>query len=227
MEDKEREAAKRAAGKFAADLIEEGMRVGIGTGSTVFYFIESLSLRCKKGLKIKAVATSEASNALALQGGIPMLNHSEVEALDIDVDGADEIDHQKRMIKGGGGALLREKIVAAMSREMIVIVDENKLVDHLGSFPLPVEIASFCYHSTLKRLRQLGFKGNLRMKEGRLFITDNGNNIVDIAWDGRANDPGKTNEMLRSIPGVLETGFFFGLAGRVIVGKKDGQVAVL
>ena len=137
MEDKAQLEAKQAAGAFAADLIQEGMIVGIGTGTTVLYFIKHLAKRCKQGLNIRTIATSKASEKFGSARRIPMLEDFEITTLDIDVDGADEIDPQKRMIKGGGGALLREKIVAAMSREMIVIVDESKLVPRLGRLSYP------------------------------------------------------------------------------------------
>ena len=173
--------AKKAAGYAAADLIQGGMVVGLGTGSTTAFFIEALARRHREGLKITAVATSEQSKRQAEHLGIPMLDPEIITILDVTVDGADEIDPAKNMIKGGGGALLREKLLAQSSREMIVIVDETKLVDHLGDHPLPVEIAPFVYRTTIQRLQNNGYQGALRMtRENTPFVTDNGNFIFDI-----------------------------------------------
>jgi ribose 5-phosphate isomerase A len=218
---------KKAVGYKAAALIEKGMRVGLGTGTTAFYFIEKLIQRCQEGLHIHAVASSERSFKQASQGGIPMLDTSEITSLDITVDGADEIDPQKRMIKGGGGALTREKIVAAMSHEMIVIVDEGKLVPSLGACKLPVEILPFAHKATLHHIAKAGYRGELRKRpDESLYITDNGNLIVDIHFDALRTSPEEDHETLIHIPGVVETGFFFHLAGRIIVGFIDGQVII-
>lgn len=220
--------AKEAVGKVAADLIQDGMIVGLGTGSTATCFIHSLIDRFHHGLKISAVATSERSETLARQGGIPILDINDLSSIDIVVDGADEIDHKKRMIKGGGGALLREKIVANMAYEMIVIVDESKVVNHLGTFLLPVEIVTFAHQVTLRNIQAEGYIGTFRRQSnGNLYVTENGNYIADIKINAASLHPEKVNEELLSIPGVVETGFFFDLAGRVIVGHKDGSVDIL
>lgn len=220
--------AKKAAGNAAVDLIKEDMLVGLGTGSTAAYFIEGLSKRCKEGLKIKAVATSEQSHHLAQSLGIPLIDANEISYLDIDVDGADEIDQHKNMIKGGGGALLREKIIAQSSREMVVIVDETKFLQTLGSCPVPVEIVSFAYKTTLKRLEDNGYHFHLRMnRDNSPFITDNKNYIADIQFDAPITNPKKTHEQLINIIGVVETGLFFNLAKRVLIGYEDGFVKVL
>lgn len=215
--------AKKAAGQAAANLIKEGMIIGLGTGSTTAYFIESLSNRCKKGLNIQAIATSKQSMSQAQKLGIPLLNEQEINYLDITIDGADEIDHRKNMIKGGGGALFREKLLAYSSREMLVIVDETKLVDQLGSFPVPVEIASFFYLSTLSRLERHGYKGALRLNRDRsIYQTDNGNYIFDIQFNSPILDPQAEDKKLHQILGVIETGLFFNVAGRVLIGYYDG-----
>lgn len=215
---------KRAAGIAAAALVEDGMLVGLGTGSTATFFIESLIERCRTSdLQIQAIATSDRSARQAAAGGIALLDPATISTLDITVDGADEIDKQKRMIKGGGGALLREKIVATSSGEMIVIVDESKVVDHLGGFPLPLEVAAFAYNATLYKVCSLGYDGAMRKtKDGQLYITDNGNYIIDITFPHRCISPEKDQAALKAIPGILETGFFLGIAGRVIVGQNDG-----
>lgn len=220
--------AKEAAGYAAAELIQHGMVVGLGTGSTATFFIKRLVERCREGLKIQAVATSVKSMLLAAEGGIPLLEINSLTSLDVDIDGADEIDPKKRMIKGGGGALVREKIVASMSREMIVVIDRSKLVNDLGKFPLPVEIISFGYRATVNHLERLGYRGVLRQTSDKvLYTTDNGNFIYDIHFNGPIAHPEKEDAAIRAIPGVVDTGFFFHLAGRVIVGNDDGSVEIL
>jgi ribose 5-phosphate isomerase A len=219
--------AKKAAGFAAAELIENGMLVGLGTGSTAAFFIEALGKRCREGLKILAVATSQQSLHQAEHLGIPIKDPETTTTLDVTVDGADEIDHHKNMIKGGGGALLREKLLAQSSQEMIVIIDETKLVDHLGTHPLAVEIARFFYRSTLQRIEAKGYQGVLRLnRENVPYLTENGNYIVDLQYSTPITDPIKEQEHLKSITGVIETGLFFNLAGRVVIGYEDGFVKV-
>ncbi len=219
--------AKKAAGQAAADLIKERMVVGLGTGSTVAFFIEALGMRCQAGLNISAVATSQQSAHQAERLGIPLLDPAKICFLDLTVDGADEIDPHKNMIKGGGGALLREKIIAHSSQEMIVIIDETKLVDRLGIAPVPVEIAPFMEGSTLQRLNQEGYAGTLRLgRDLAPFVTDNGHYIFDIQYATLIQDPKKEHVRLKNIVGVLETGLFFDIAGRVIVGYQDGCVKI-
>lgn len=221
---KNRDQAKKAAGRAAADLIQDSMRIGLGTGSTAFYYIERLIERCREGLKISAAATSEASRKQALEGGIPLLDLDSLTSLDITVDGADEIDQQKRMIKGGGGALLREKIIASISKELIITVDETKIVKNLGHFPLPIEIIPFANAATANRLQKMGYQVQWRNKDGKRYVTDNGNYILDIRLSDPCLEPEKEHERIRSVCGVVETGFFFNLAGRVLIGQSDGQV---
>ena len=220
--------AKKVAGETAADLIEEGMIVGLGTGSTTTYFITALGKKCQQGLKIWAVATSERSTTQAVQLGIPMLDPKTITLVDVTVDGADEIDREKNMIKGGGGALVREKLLAIASKEMIVLVDETKLVDHLGKHPLPVEILPFVYQTTILRLEALGYRGTLRVdKNHQPWITDNGNYIFDIQYSHPIVNPKNEHERLKNLTGVVETGLFFNLAKRVIIGYEEGSVKVL
>jgi ribose 5-phosphate isomerase A len=218
---------KKAAGQAAAALIPSGAKVGLGTGSTAAYFIEALIERCRDGLNISAIATSTRSEKMAREGGIPLLDSDRITSIDITVDGADEIDGEKRMIKGGGGALLREKIIASISREMIVIVDESKLVDRLGAFPLPVEIIPFAHAAVAAKIERVGFTGSWRKKsDGSLFLTDSHHYIYDLSLS-RTDEPEKIDSQLRSIPGVVETGFFFGFATKVLVGTSSGQVQIL
>lgn len=219
------EECKKKVGEEAAKLIQDGMLVGIGTGSTVHYFIQSLIQRYKQGLKIQVIASSNETFQQAQKGGLPFLHSDTVTHLDITVDGADEIDSLKQMIKGGGGALVREKIIASMSQEMIVIVDETKVVTNLGKKKLPVEIIPFAHASTLHKIHKLGYKGQIRCtKPSTPFITDNGNYLLDLELTPGAFVAKEVHEDLIHIPGVVDTGFFFHLAGRVIVGFFDGQV---
>ncbi len=218
---------KKAAGEAAAELVQAGMCIGLGTGSTSNYFIKRLAERCASGLEITAVASSQQSADLANELGITLTDIDPLIELDLTIDGADEIDPQKRMIKGGGGALLREKIVATMSKEMIVIVDSKKCVTELGSFPLPIEIAPFAWKATLHHLASNKIHGNLRLTAGKSpYVTDNGHYIYDIAKEVIIGDLEALNRMIKDIPGVLETGFFFNQAGRVIVGYDDGHVEI-
>ncbi len=218
------ENCKKAAAEKAISFIKDGMIVGIGTGSTTFYFIEKLIKQCKAGLNIKAVASSEKTMDIARKGEIPLLDINTVKSLDIYVDGADEIDPEKRMIKGGGGALVREKISANMSKERIFIVDESKLVSKLGKRPLPVEIIPFASAATVHQLERLGYKGILRMKNNAPYITDNHNFIYDVLLPD--TKPEMAHQQITAIPGVVDTGFFFNLAGKVIIGFLDGKVVV-
>ncbi|GAB4225673.1 MAG: ribose 5-phosphate isomerase A [Chlamydiales bacterium] len=221
--------AKQAAGKAAASLIENGMTVGLGTGSTAAYFIEELAKRCLEGLTIDCVTTSKKTKQIAEGFSLPLIDIELVKEIDITVDGADEIDRRKFMIKGGGGALLREKIVARASREMIVIVDESKCVKMIGNlFPLPIEVFVFGYHWTLKHLEECGLSGELRtIKSDTPYTTDNGNYIVDISLKKGIEDPKALHHKLCEIPGVIETGLFFDLAGRVVIGKNTGEVDII
>lgn len=218
---------KQSIGAAAADLIKNGMTVGLGTGTTAGYFIQSLSQRCKQGLKIRAAASSKQSAQLAERGGIPLVDINQICLLDITVDGADEIDPLKRMIKGGGGALVRERIVASMSRELVVIVDEKKLVPCLGKHPLPIEIIPFALEATVHKLEKLGYRGKWRKnRDHSFYLTENGNYIFDVDFDTLRQDPERDEQAILSLPGVVDTGFFFNLAGRVIIGFLDGQIVI-
>lgn len=218
---------KKAIGKTAADLVEPGMVIGLGTGSTSQCFIEHLIFRCKHGLKIHVVASSKHSENLASQGGIPLLDVNQISSLDLYIDGTDEIDPEKRMIKGGGGALIREKILATMSREMVVIFDESKLVPNLGKkHLLPIEVIPFGLKATHKSMEHIGITGHLRLTEKQTpYITDNGNYIIDGKIPHNLA-PEEIESQLRAIPGVVGTGFFFHLAGRLVIGFNDGQVII-
>ena len=216
---------KKIVGYAAADLVKSGMLIGLGSGSTVAYFIKRLIERSKEGLSIQTVSSSLASEKLAKKGGIPQADINTVTFIDMTVDGADEIDKKKQMIKGGGGALLREKILASISQEMVVIIDEDKVVEKLGKHPLAVEILPFGREAIIKKIQKLGFFGALRQQnKNGPYITDNGNMIYDIYFKSLRENPEKDSKSLLQIPGVLETGFFFHLAGRVLIGKNNETV---
>ena len=215
--------AKQAAAFKAVSYIEDGMIVGLGTGSTAYWAIQYLGDRVSEGLKVRAVATSDETERLAKERGIEILPLDKVDTLDIDIDGADEVDKELNLIKGGGGALLREKIVAVASKMFIVIADESKLVDTLGKFPLPVEVISFGYTHTAKKLRLLDCKPVLRVKDGKTFITDNNNYILDCHFDTIA-DPAALQQKINAIAGVVESGLFVKVASKIVVGFGNGTV---
>jgi ribose 5-phosphate isomerase A len=218
--------AKRAAAEKAVEWLKDGMTVGLGTGSTVQPFIEAVGRKVAEGLSIKAVATSVRSEELARELGIPIVPFSDVAEIDITVDGADEVDPDWHLIKGGGGALLREKIVADSSTKLIVIVDESKLVRHLGKFPLPVEVVPFGFELTERKLRRLGCEPRLRMADTLPYKTDNGNYILDCEFDPIL-EPGRLAADISRIPGVVEHGLFVGMAAQIIVGRPDGTAYLM
>jgi len=224
-------ALKRAAAMRALDFVEDGMKLGLGTGSTAEAFLEVLSPRIRGGLKIVGTPTSERTAVKARALGIPLADLDMQAPLDLTIDGADEADRDLNLIKGGGGALLREKIVAASSKRMIVIADESKLVRRLGNFPLPVEVTPFGHAATATRIANAAkkFRGSvvpitLRMNGEVPFATDSGNVIYDCAF-GAIDDPAKLARALSVIPGVVEHGLFVGLASvLVIAGPKKVRV---
>jgi ribose 5-phosphate isomerase A len=218
---------KKLAAEKAVDWIKEDMVVGLGTGSTAFWAIERLGERIKEGLRIKAVATSLQTEELARERAIPLLPFAGLEAIDVSIDGADEVDQNGNLIKGGGGALLREKIVAFHTKTYLTVVDESKLVEHLGRFPLPVEIVPFGVELTLRQLEKQFGPAPLRQANGKDFITDNGNLIADLRLFPIA-DPVEINRALHDIPGVVETGLFLReMITTVMVGRKDGTVEAM
>ncbi len=216
-----RESQKQAAAKAAAGLVREGMTLGIGTGSTVYYLIREMGVLAASGMRFQAVATSERSRELAESLGIPVLMPEETERIDLAIDGVDEIDGSFCAVKGGGGALMREKIVAVKADEVIWIMDESKLTEQLGSFPLPVEVNPFGHSWAAEAIRQLGGHPVLRKKDGQIFRTDNGNYIYDVTFD-RDAEYRSAAAAVRQIPGVLETGFFDSICSRILVGTPKG-----
>lgn len=222
--------AKFNAAQAALAYIKDGMVVGLGTGSTSAHFVRLLGDKVRQGLRVKGVPTSEATRNLAEQVGVPLLEISQVTSIDVDVDGADEIDPHFRLVKGGGGALLREKIVAAASKRVVVIADETKWVETLGAFPLPVEVTRFGFALTAQRIKEAlqatdceGVEVALRVsgKANEPVITDGGNYIID-AHAKRIPDATALAAALQQIAGVVEHGIFIGLAHVVILGKAKG-----
>ena len=222
---------KQEVGKAAAALVKSGTIVGLGTGSTTAYAIEYLGNRLKSGeiSDIKGVPTSFQAEVLAKQYGIPLTTLDAVDHIDIAIDGADEVDPQKNLIKGGGAAHTREKIVDALADQFVVVVDGNKLVDRLGStFLLPVEVIPMAIAPVMRAIEKLGGKPELRMgiKKAGPVITDQGNMVVDVKFDSIDN-PAELEKTLNNIPGVLENGLFVGVADKVLIGEvKDGQPIV-
>jgi ribose 5-phosphate isomerase A len=218
------EDQKKAAAEEAVKHIGPGMKVGLGTGSTANYFIEALA---KSKLDVTCIPTSAASRALAEKLGLKMSNLEENAYIDITVDGADEFDSEFRLIKGGGGAMHREKLVAASSRWMVVIADQSKQVKTLGKFPLPVEVSKFGVKATAWKLDRvfahfkLERKMTLRLRDGKPFVTESGNAIIDCAL-GSIPDPDKLDGALNNTPGVIETGLFIGICGVIYVAGPKG-----
>ena len=227
------DAAKRAAAHRAAEFVEDGMRVGLGTGSTAAFLVRRLGERVRdEGLRIRAVPTSEATARLARAEGIEVVELGEAGWLDLTVDGADEVDGELSLIKGGGGALLREKIVACASDRMVVIADGAKVVETLGAFPLPVEVIPFGWEATRRLVEELlegldvgGRDAVLRMRGDAPFATDEGNRILDLRL-GRIGDARQLALALNQIPGVVENGLFLDICDTLVLGYEDGRAEV-
>lgn len=216
---------KKIVAHKAIELVQEEMTVGLGTGSTAYWAIQNLGQRVRQGLNIKAVPTSIESERLAKKLGIPLAVLSEINEVDITIDGADEISHNLDLIKGGGGALLREKLVASISKQLVIIADETKWIRNLGAFPLPVEIVPFGWEITQKQIAKLGCAPKLRLTEGKTFITDNGNYILDCKFN-EIKSPKKLGINLNLLPGVVENGLFVDMADIVYIAANTGSVNV-
>ncbi|WP_410982804.1 ribose 5-phosphate isomerase A [Bacillus cereus] len=213
---------KRLAGEYVADFIKDGMNIGLGTGSTVYWTIQKLGQLVSEGLTIQAVPTSIETKNLAEQLSIPLISLNEIDYLDLTIDGADEINPDLHVIKGGGGALLREKIVAVSSQKLIIIADESKLVTDLGLFPLPIEIVPFAWEQTSKRIQSLGCQTILRIQNNKPFITDNDNMILDCVFPNQITKPIETHQQLKMITGVIETGLFIDMVDKAIIATENG-----
>lgn len=211
---------KRAAGAAAAELVEDGMVLGLGTGSTVAHFLDALAAR---GATVAGVPTSEATAARCRELGIGLLDPGKVERLDLGVDGADELTGELALTKGGGGALLREKVVATLCDRFVVIATPDKVVDALAdSFPLPVEVVPFAVGPVTRTLERLGF--TVRARGDGAYRTDNGNVVLDARFPGGLADPASTDAILTATPGVVCCGLFVGLATEALLGRADGTI---
>lgn len=224
--------AKFVAAKRACDFVEDGMRIGLGTGSTAEWLLRCLGELVKDGLNVTGVPTSSRTAKLARQLDIPITTLDEVKWLDLTIDGTDEYDPDLNLIKGGGGAHLQEKIVATASDRMIVIADRTKQVDMLGAFPLPVEVIPFGWQTTkalveesIAALDVMGDRVELRMNGDAPYVTDEGNHILDLHL-GRIGNPRQTALVLNQIPGVVENGLFIDICDIVVTGNGDGRVQV-
>jgi len=221
------DSQKRAAAEAALAFVRPGMRLGLGTGSTAAHFVDLLGARVRDGLQVVCTPTSEATRAQAKRLGMKLAELDDLLELDLTVDGADEFDSALRLIKGGGGALLREKIVASASKRMVVIADASKQVATLGAFPLPIEVDRFAAKSTQRHIvqaaRDLGLAGpvSLRVKNGAPFLTDGGHYVFDASF-GAIPAPEALATRLKTIPGVVEHGLFIGIATTVLVAGENG-----
>jgi ribose 5-phosphate isomerase A len=211
---------KQLAAEKSLEFIEDGMILGLGTGSTVFFLVNKLAELVKQGLNVKCVSTSNQTSELAKRLGINNVNLNEVNHIDLTIDGADEVDVNLNGIKGGGGALLFEKIVAAASQKVIWIVDSSKLVKKLGKFPLPVEVIPFGSNHTFKKFIERGYNPTRRKNGNEVYITDSGSEIIDLHLN-EIEDSIKLEREIKLIPGIVDVGLFNNIANMVIIGKEN------
>ncbi|WP_332696740.1 ribose-5-phosphate isomerase RpiA [Halalkalibacter lacteus] len=212
---------KKLAGEKAIEYIEDGMTVGLGSGSTVYWTLQKLGALVKEGMDIKGVPSSLRTEGWAQKFGVPLTDFSKVKQLDLAIDGADEVDPHFNLIKGGGGSLVREKVVNAASDKLIIVVDESKIVATLGKFALPVEVVPFGWEVTASRISQLGCEPILRKKENQVFVSNNGNYILDCPFEV-IEDASVLHETIKKMVGVVETGLFIGMTDLIIVGTNAG-----
>jgi len=218
---------KQLAAEKAVSFLENGMTIGLGTGSTAYWAIEKIGEKVnKEKWKIRAIATSTRSEEQARRLGIPIVDFSSFKTIDVTIDGADEVDAKLQLIKGGGGALLREKIVATNSKHMIVVADESKWVKCLGRFPLPVEVVLFGWERAFEKLQLLGCEAQRRMNGKEPFLTDNGNYIVDCAF-GEIKHAPELHESINAITGVVDNGLFINIASKLILGLNTGETRII
>lgn len=216
---------KRAAAEKALELVQDGMLIGLGSGSTARFFTEGVGRLVAEGMKVRGVPTSRATAELAAELGIPIVTEL-VGQIDLSVDGADEVDPALNLIKGKGGALFREKLVAAASKRFVVVVDESKMVQQLGEGMLPVEVLPFLWRLTAERVAALGVSLVARGGEETPYITDNGNLVLDLTVEGGIKQPADFGLELKKVTGVVEHGLFVGMADTVIVAGPDGPRAI-
>ncbi|TWT05282.1 ribose-5-phosphate isomerase RpiA [Planococcus sp. CPCC 101016] len=215
------DAKKKEVGEKAVDYIKDGMIIGLGSGSTVYWMLKKLGERVKEGLTVKGVPSSLRTEGWAKEFGIPLTTLSESRHLDLAIDGADEVDPSFNLTKGGGGSLLREKLVNDAADQLIIVVDDSKLVDRLGAFPLPVEIVPFGWENTAEKIADLQCQPKLRRESGEVFVTNNGNYIVDCQF-AEISDLHALHRNLKLILGVVETGLFINMANIVLASGENG-----
>ena len=216
---------KKAAGEKAVEYIEGGMVVGLGSGSTVYWMLKKLGELVEQGLDIKGIPSSLRTEGWAKEFNIPLTDFSEVQLLDIAIDGADEIDPNFHLTKGGGGSLVREKVVNAHAKKLIIVADQSKMVDELGKFPLPVEVLQFGWQLAANKIAELGAEPVLRERDGSVFVSNNGNYILDCAF-GSIPDPESLHNSLKQLLGVVETGLFVGMTDTVILAGPEGAKVI-
>lgn len=215
---------KQRVGEAGAELLKQNMIIGIGSGSTVFHFIQALGKKVKNGFACTAVPTSLQTRSLALQQGIPVAELNDVSSIDLTIDGADEVDPQLQLIKGGGGFLLQEKMVAAASTQLVVIADNSKLKPQLGNFPLPVEVIPYGWKQVQDKIEHLHkVRSVLRMKNDQPYLTEHGHYILDSHFQ-KIGDPIALQISLHFIPGVVETGLFIDMCEKALIGYPDGSI---
>lgn len=215
------DAKKKAVGEKAVEYIQDGMILGLGSGSTVYWMLKKLEEYVKDGLVVKGVPSSLKTEGWAKEFGIPLVTLSEARRLDLAIDGADEVDSAFNLTKGGGGSLLREKLVNDAADRLIIVVDDSKLVKRLGAFPLPVEIVPFGWENTAEKIAALQCQPKLRRKDSEIFVTNNGNYIVDCEFN-EITEPAALHQNLKMILGVVETGLFINMADIVLVSGESG-----
>ena len=217
---------KQLVGEKATEYIKEGMIVGLGTGSTAYWAIMKIGELVKNGLKITGVPTSKATENLAVELNIPLLDIAEVTHIDLTIDGADEFDAYKNLIKGGGGALLREKIIASVTEFYVIISDGAKRSEILGDYAVPVEVTPFALNISIAQLKKLGCEPKLRLINGKPFVTDNQNLIVDCKFD-KIENPSILSSKMNAIPGVVENGLFVNMANLIITEDGNGNLVLI
>lgn len=225
MTQEQKNIEKKAAAERAVDFVKDGMTVGLGSGSTVFFAVKKIGELVRAGLNIKAVSTSDATTQLAQSEGIKLISIDDAGEIDLTIDGADEADSSFNGIKGGGGALLFEKIVALSSKKNIWIVDSAKLVETLGKYPLPVEVIPFGYKRVFKIIDEIKLNPVIRKKNDELYFTDSGNLIFDLHI-GEIKDPVSLNEKIKLINGIVETGLFINIADTIVVGRSNSSEVI-
>ncbi|WP_343043353.1 ribose-5-phosphate isomerase RpiA [Texcoconibacillus texcoconensis] len=213
---------KKAVGEKAVEYIQDGMTIGLGSGSTVYWMMKKLGALVSTGLNVRGVPSSLRTEKWAKEFGIPLVYFSEVSRLDVSIDGADEVDRNFNLVKGGGGSLLREKLVNDAADKRIIVVDDSKRVQQLGAFPVPVEVVQFGWENTAKKLVSIGCEPALRFVDGERFVSNNGNYILDCQFSN-ISDPFTLHEQIKRTLGVVETGLFLNMTETIIVGEEEGM----